>query len=187
MARPLRIEFSGALYHVTSRGDKRDDIYLDNADRECFLSVLSDVCERCNWVIRAYCLMTNYYHLLVETPDGNLAIGMRQLNGVYTQRFNREHKRVGHVFQSRYKTIIVQKEAYLLELARYIVLNPIRARMVRCARDWPWSSYRETSEQRSAPKWLKTDWILSAFGQKISLVTRAYRLFVSKGKNSTSP
>jgi REP element-mobilizing transposase RayT len=84
MARPLRIELSGALYHVTSRGDKRDDIYLDNADRECFLSVSSDVCERCNWVIHAYCLMTNHYHLLVDTPGGNLAIDMRQLNGVYT-------------------------------------------------------------------------------------------------------
>ena len=99
MARPLRIEFAGALYHVTSRGDRREDIYLDDSDREQYLQVLSGVCERFNWNIHAYCLMSNHYHLLVETPDSNLAYGMRQLNGVYTQRFNRQHGRVGHVFQ----------------------------------------------------------------------------------------
>ena len=130
MARPLRLEFSGALYHVTSRGDRREDIYLDDADRGNYLSVLSEVCDRFNWLVHAYCLMSNHYHLLIETPDSNLAMGMRQLNGVYTQRFNRRHARVGHVFQGRYKAIIVQKDSYLLELARYIVLNPVRARMV---------------------------------------------------------
>lgn len=142
MARPLRIEFAHGLYHVTSRGDGREDIFLEDADRELFLEVLSESVDRFNWVIHAYCLMDNHYHLLIETPDGNLSQGMRQLNGVYTQRFNRKHKRVGHVFQGRYKAIIVQKDSYLLELARYIVLNPVRAEMVRTAREWPWSSYR---------------------------------------------
>jgi putative transposase len=144
MARPLRMEFAGALYHVTSRGDGREAIYLDDKDREVFYAVLGEVCSRFNWCVHAECQMTNHYHLLVETPDGNLSQGMRQLNGVYTQRFNRQHQRVGHVFQGRYKAIIVEKETYLLELARYIVLNPVRARMVYSARDWPWSSYRAT-------------------------------------------
>ena len=143
MARPLRIEFAGALYHVTSRGDGQEDIYLDDTDREIYLEVLAEVQHRFNWVIHAYCLMSNHYHLLIETPDSNLAKGMRHLNGVYTQRFNRRHKRVGHVFQGRYKAILVQKDNYLLELSRYIVLNPVRAQMVRSAKDWPWSSYRE--------------------------------------------
>ncbi len=123
MARPLRIEFAGALYHVTSRGDGQEDIYLDDTDREIYLEVLADVQHRFNWAIHAYCLMSNHYHLLIETPDSNLAKGMRHLNGVYTQRFNRRHKRVGHVFQGRYKAILVQKDNYLLELARYIVLR----------------------------------------------------------------
>ena len=131
MARPLRIEFNGALYHITARGDKRADIFEDNEDREQFLNLLKEVCSRFNWQIHAYCLMDNHYHLLVETPEGNLSLGMRQLNGVYTQKFNRKHKRVGHVFQGRIKRIIVEKDAHLLELARYIVLNPVRAKMIR--------------------------------------------------------
>lgn len=102
MARPLRLEFAGALYHVTSRGDRQEDIYLEDKDRETFLNVLSEVRSRCNWIVHAYCLMTNHYHLLIETPDANLSQGMRQQNGVYTQSFNRQHKRVGHVFQGRY-------------------------------------------------------------------------------------
>ncbi len=130
MARPLRIGLPGALYHVTSRGDGREDIYRGDTDRQAFLAVFEEVCERFNWWAHAYCLMTNHYHLLVETPDGNLSKGMRQLNGVYTQRFNSEHGRCGHVFQGRYKAIIVQKESYLTALSRYVVLNPVRARMV---------------------------------------------------------
>jgi len=142
MARPLRLESAGALYHVTARGDRGEDIYLDDADREDFLALLGEVCDRFNWAIHAYCLMTNHYHLLVETPDGNLSRGMRQLNGVYTQASNRRRRRVGHVFQGRYKAILVQKEAYLLELSRYVVLNPVRARVVGQAGEWPWSNYR---------------------------------------------
>lgn len=187
MSRPLRIEFAHGLYHVTSRGDGREDVYLDDADRELFLEVLADTVDRFNWVIHAYCLMGNHYHLLVETPDGNLSKGMRQLNGVYTQRFNRKHKRVGHVFQGRYKAIIVQKDSYLLELARYIVLNPVRAQMVRSAKDWPWSSYRATADMAAGAEWLATDPILSAFGQRRTHAVAAYRSFVASGKNQPSP
>jgi len=183
MSRPLRIEFAGALYHVTSRGDGQEDIYLDDSDRELFLEVLGEVSERFNWTPHAYCLMGNHYHLLLETPDGNLAKGMRHLNGVYTQRFNRKHKRVGHVFQGRYKAIIVQKQTYLLELARYIVLNPVRARMVRSAKDWPWSSYRASAGIADSPPWLATDWILSAFSDKRSDAIENYKAFVAEGKN----
>lgn len=187
MARPLRLELAHGLYHVTSRGDGREDIYRDDADRELFLAVLSDAVERFNWVIHAYCLMDNHYHLLIETPDGNLSQGMRQVNGVYTQRFNRKHKRVGHVFQGRYKAIIVQKDSYLLELARYIVLNPVPAEMVRAAKDWPWSSYRATADMAEPPHWLTTDIILAQFGARRGQAVVAYRGFVAGGKNQPSP
>ena len=187
MARPLRIEFAGALYHLTSRGDRREDIYLDDADRVMFLEVLAEVCDRFRWVCHAYCLMSNHYHLLIETRESTLAKGMRQLNGVFTQRSNRRHHRVGHVFQGRYKAILVQKEAYLLELARYVVLNPVRGGMVRSARDWPWSSYRATAGWSEAPSWLTIDWLLSAFGARRKAAMEAYRRFVSEGKGSSSP
>ncbi len=187
MARPLRIEFPGALYHITSRGDGREDIYLNDVDRTAYLSVLAQVCDRFNWVCHSYCLMSNHYHLLIETPEGNLGQGMRQLNGVYTQRFNRNHSRAGHVYQGRYKAIIVQKEAYLLELARYIVLNPVRAGMVRSAKDWRWSSYRSTVGVSECPSWLNVDWLLSAFSKRKSTAIEKYRQFVSNGKGQPSP
>ena len=141
MARPLRLEFSSALYHVTSRGDRREEIYETDADRLAYLDLLGFVCEQFNWVCHAYCLMDNHYHLLIETPDANLSKGMRHLSGVYSQILNRAHHRVGHVYQGPYKAILVERETYLLELSRYIVLNPVRAEMVRSAKDWPWSSY----------------------------------------------
>jgi REP element-mobilizing transposase RayT len=187
MARPLRIELPGALYHVTSRGDGREDIYRGDTDRQAFLAVFGEVCERFNWWAHAYCLMTNHYHLLVETPDGNLSKGMRQLNGIYTQRFNSEHGRCGHVFQGRYKAIIVQKEAYLTELSRYVVLNPVRARMVARPEDWPWSSYRATLGEAPSPPWLLRDWLLSTFGETERAALSAYRRFVEDGIGVPGP
>ncbi len=187
MARPLRLEFPGALYHITSRGDRREDIYDDDDDRLLFYGVLNEVYERYNWRIHAYCLMSNHYHLLVETPDANLSMGMRHLNGVYTQRFNAKQHRVGHVFQGRYKAILVQKDSYLLELSRYIVLNPVRARMVRTAKDWRWSSYRATVGQDETPKWLYPDWLLSVYSKQRATATRHYKQFVAEGKGQPSP
>ena len=187
MTRPLRIEFPGALYHVTSRGDRQEDIYLDDKDRTAYLDILKNVCKRFNWVIHAYCLMSNHYHLLIETPDSNLSQGMRQLNGVYTQSFNRRHKRVGHVYQGRFKAILVQKETYLLELSRYIVLNPVRAEMVRSAKDWPWSSYRATGGLTEPADFLHVDWILSIFAKRKTLASQRYRTFVTEGKNLPTP
>ena len=186
MARPLRIEFAGALYHVTSRGNARQNIYLNNADRGSWLAVFAKVCERFNWVCYSYCLMNNHYHLFIETPEGNLSQGMRQLNGVYTQRFNRFHNRVGHLYQGRYKAILVQKEAYLLELSRYIVLNPVRARMVNAPQEWPWSNYRATIGLASVEDWLNTTWVLAAFGAKRSQAICQFIDFVSRGESQPS-
>ena len=187
MARPLRLEFAGALYHVTSRGDGREDIYLDDEDREVWLQVLGEVCSRYNWVCHAYCLMTNHYHILIETPESNLSLGMRQLNGVYTQQLNKRHNRVGHVFQGRYKGILVDKEAYLLELARYIVLNPVRARMVHWAQQWRWSSYRATAGMESIQPWLNVEWLLSGFARRRKTAFERYQRFVEEGKNQPPP
>ena len=186
MARPLRLELKGALYHVTSRGDGREDIFLSDQDRLAWLETLAHVCERFNWICHAYCQMTNHYHVVVETPDANLSKGMRQLNGVYTQRFNRSHQRVGHVFQGRFKAILVEKDAYLLELARYVVLNPLRAKMVRRIEEWPWSSYPATCGQMSKPDWLQTDFILSQFGMQRARAIAKYIGFVHEGKRLPS-
>ena len=187
MVRPLRVEFAGALYHVTSRGDRQETIYLDDEDREGFLELLGEVCRRFNCVVYAYCLMGNHYHLVVETREGNLSRGMRHLNGVYTQRFNRRHGRVGHVFQGRYKAILVQKESHLLELCRYVVLNPVRARMVKSVGAWPWSSYGAMMRRVPVPEWLDGDWLLEQFGGQRSRAVKAYLRFVREGAAAASP
>lgn len=187
MARPLRIELAGGLYHVTSRGDRREDIYFDDADRVEWLRIVGDVCKRFNWVCHAWCQMTNHYHIVVETPESNLSQGMRQLNGVYTQWINRTHERVGHVFQGRYKAILVEKDSYLLELARYVVLNPVRAGMVRDAGKWAWSSYRYMIGQEFAPAWLQTDWLLGQFSLQRARAITKYSEFVCNGIKQPSP
>lgn len=187
MARPLRLEFAGALYHVTTRGDGREDVYLSDGDRRLFLDLLANVSERFRWTVHAYCLMSNHYHLLVETPDANLSKAMRQVNGVYTQRFNTRHGRVGHVFQGRYKALLVQKDAYLLELARYVVLNPVRAGIVRAPGEWPWSSYHATTSPGTAPDWLETRQVLSAFADTESEAVKPYVRFVAEGQGQSSP
>jgi REP element-mobilizing transposase RayT len=187
MARPLRIEYPGAVYHVISRGNGRNDIYKDDQDRQNFLSILGSVVKRYNWLCHAYCLMANHYHLLVETPDANLSAGMRQLNGVYTQKYNRKHQRPGHIFQGRFKAILIQKENYLLELCRYVVLNPVRAESVKKAEDWRWSSYRATAGINKEPEYLTTDWILGLFNNRKKIAQKRYKAFVGKGiKQNTS-
>jgi putative transposase len=181
MARPLRIELAGGLYHVTSRGDRREDIYFGDAGREAWLAVFAQVCARFNWRCHAWCQMTNHYHIVIETAEANLAQGMRQLNGVYTQYVNRAHNRVGHVFQGRYKAILVEKEGHLLELARYVVLNPQRAGMTQYIADWPWSSYGAMVGTAACPEWLETDWFLGQFSPQRSLAREQYIDFVRAG------
>jgi len=181
MARPLRIEYEGAVYHVTARGNAKQTIFVDNGDRQKFLMVLGDVVSRFHWNCHAYCLMSNHYHLVIETLEANLSRGMRQLNGVYTQSFNRHHDRGGHVMQGRFKSILVEKESHLLELARYVVLNPVRAKMVPRPSDWPWSSYAATAGEQPAPSFLSTEWLLAQFGDERKLAARRYRKFVEEG------
>lgn len=185
--RQLRIEYVGALYHVTSRGNAQKAIYLNDEDRKEFLKLLNLTCNRFNWYCHAYCLMDNHFHFLIETNTPTLSKGMKYLNGTYTQFFNRTHQRVGHVYQGRFKGILVEKESYLLELSRYIVLNPVRARMVREAKDWPWSSYRATAGISQAPSCLTTDWILAVFGKQRKHAQQSYRDFIQEGKNQPSP
>ena len=181
MARPLRVEFSGAIYHLTSRGNARQKVFFTDTDRELFLDTLSQVVSRYGWICHAYCLMANHYHLLVETPKANLSLGMRQLNGMYTQSFNRRHNRVGHLFQGRFKAILVEKESYLLELCRYIVLNPVRVKGKGEIGAWKWSSYRATAGLASVPEFLSTDWILEQFGKNRAKAQKQYRAFVREG------
>ena len=149
--------------------------------------MLAQVCARFNWVVHSYCQMTNHYHLLVETVDGNLSRGMRQLNGVYTQTFNRKYHESGHLFQGRFKAILVQKEAHLLELSRYIVLNPVRAKMVLNAEDWVWSNYNAMVKSETKNQWLDVDWTLSQFGQSRTKTISAYQKFVLQGKGLSDP
>ncbi len=181
MARPLRIEYAGAVYHITSRGNARRSIFKDDKDRAMLLNLLGEVNDRYHWFCHAYCLMNNHYHLVIETRDGNLAKGMRQLNGVYTMRFNRRHGSVGHVFQGRYRAILIQKESYLLEACRYVVLNPVRAKAVEVPEEWRWSSYRATVGMEKAHTCLTTEWVLGQFGSKKRVAERRYRAFVNDG------
>jgi putative transposase len=157
MARPLRIEFPGAVYHVTARGDRREPIFVDDEDRLALLDVVAHALSRFDGEMLAYCLMGNHYHFVMHTRQANLSALMRQINGVYTQAFNRRHNKVGHLFQGRFKAILVDRDAYLLEVCRYVELNPVRAKMVKKPEAWPWSSYRVHAGLEAAPVWLDTD------------------------------
>jgi putative transposase len=156
MSRPLRIEFPGAVYHVTSRGDRRESIFADDVDRVALLAVIEQALERFDAQMLAYCLMGNHYHFVLHTRNANLSLLMRHINGVYSQRFNRRHGLVGHLLQGRFKAILVDRDAYLLAVCRYVELNPVRAAMVDAPADWPWSSYRSHVGLASGPAWLDT-------------------------------
>jgi REP element-mobilizing transposase RayT len=181
MVRPLRIEFEGAVYHITSRGNAKQNIFLNRTDRVAFLNLLKETVERFEWICHAYCLMDNHYHLLIETPRANLSRGMRHLNAVYTQGFNRRHDLVGHVLQGRFKSILVERDRHLLELTRYVVLNPIRAGFVRSPDLWPWSSYKATAGLEAVPEFLEIRWLLSQFADDPKQAVDEYRAFVAAG------
>jgi REP element-mobilizing transposase RayT len=181
MARPLRIQFPGALYHVTVRGNKKAPIFLNDIDRKIFLKTMREIIKKHNWLCHSYCLMDNHFHLAIETPDGNLSKGMRDLNGIYTSRFNRQNSTVGHLFQGRFKAFLVEKETYLLEVARYIVLNPVRAGLVARPEDWKWSSYRAMVGIDPSPKWLTTDWLLKFFSSNQTKAIQQFKEFVTEG------
>jgi putative transposase len=139
------------VYHVTSRGNRQQPIFVDDRDRHFFLGLLATICGRRRWSCRGYCLMTNHYHLVMETPDADLSAGMQALNGEYAHYFNFVHGTVGHVFQARFHAVLVESDPHLAELSRYLALNPVRAGLARAARDWRWSSYPAIAEDRSSP------------------------------------
>ncbi|MCL5260587.1 MAG: transposase [Gammaproteobacteria bacterium] len=187
MSRPLRIEFPGAIYHITSRGNASGLIFIEDNDRKLFLDIMADVIKRYNWICHSYCLMSNHYHLLIETVEANLSSGMRQLNGVYTMWFNKIHNRVGHIFQGRYKSIIIDRENYLLTVCRYVVLNPVRAKMVDRPENYIWSSYCAIAGLKKSPDFLTIGWILKHFEDQPASARVKYSEFVYAGMNGVSP
>lgn len=184
MVRPLRIEYADAVYHVTSRGDRREAIAKDNMDRRAFLAILGQALERFNAKVFAYCLMGNHYHLVIQTCEANLSRLMRQINGVYTQTFNRRHVLSGHLFQGRFKAIIVDSESYLLEVCRYVDLNPVRANMCKRPDAYPWSSYGALAGLSQAPGWLNAQAVYDQLmpGKGAIQAAAKYAEFVAQGK-----
>ncbi len=189
MARQLRIQYPGAFYHVTSRGNEAKDVFKSKTDREKFLSYLTPATERYGARIHVYCLMSNHYHLLLETPDGNLSQIMRHINGAYTTYFNTKRRRSGHLFQGRFHAILVEADEYATELSRYIHLNPVRAGIVDKPVAYPWSSYPCYAGGSQPPGWLVTDFVLGFFGGNNAVARKAYRKFVDGliGQDYESP
>jgi len=185
MSRQLRLEFPGAIWHVTSRGNERREIYRDDDDRNRFLRLLARVVAERRWLLHAWVLMSNHYHLLIETPEVGLSRGMRWLNQTYAEHFNERHERVGHLFQGRFKGILVEREGHLLELIRYIVLNPVRSGSVKFAGDYRWSNYRATAGLERPPIWLEVDWTLEQFGADRVAACEAYRRFVADARGAS--
>ncbi len=187
MTRPLRIEFPGAFYHVTSRGNKRQNIFTNHEDRNTFVNVLARTIKTYNWKCYAFCLMDNHYHILLQTPNGDLSTGMRDLNGIYTQLFNKKHHTTGHIFEGRYRAFVIEQGEYFCEVLRYTVLNPLRANMVKRPDDWPWSSYSATAYGRKMYPFVDQKFVLRLFSRTDGLARERYRAFVQDGVDKRSP
>lgn len=181
MARPLRLEHEGAVFHVTSRGNERKKIYRNDADRRRFLQMLGEAAERYNWNVLDYTLMDNHFHLVIETPECTLSRGMQWLKSVYAQSFNRKYKRVGHLFQGRFGSELVEKGEHLDEVLRYVVLNPVRAGMVERPEEYEWSSYRAKVGLAPRPEWLSVDWTLTRYGRTPEQAIEGYKQYVEAG------
>ena len=181
MARPLRLEFPGALFHITVRGNERREIFRDDRDRHHFLDLLGECVDRFDWILTTYALMPNHFHLLIQLTIETLSTGMGWLNGSYTQDFNHRHERVGHLFQGRFKALLVDKDSYSLEVLRYVVLNPVRARIVARPEEFVWTSYRAIVGVAEAPQWLAVDDVLTQFGPTRQIAQINYREFVVAG------
>lgn len=180
MTRPLRIQYPGAVYHIIARGNERKNIFLCKRDYDSFLTYLRLVCERFDIKVFAYCLMSNHYHLLIQTKHANLSLAMRDLNGYYSLKFNKRHGRVGHVFQGRYKSILVQKEVYLLGLSRYIHLNPVKAGICAKAEDYPYSSMPLYLGKNMFKHMMDLDFVLSRFGKVRLTQVQRYLKYLSE-------
>lgn len=187
MSRPLRIEFPGAHYHVMSRGNARQLVFLDDTDHHAYLDLLGECCVRFDWHCHAFCLMPNHVHLLLETRAANLSRGMRHLNGVFTQRYNERRERVGHLFQGRYKALLVDHDAYLIGLVRYILRNPLEAGLVADPARWRWSSYAWSAGMRSAPAWATPDALWRALGADPASATQNLAALVMRESDADEP
>lgn len=178
MARALRIQVSGGTYHVTTKGCAERLIYFDDIDRRCFEAILASVIEQHEWSCSSFCLMGTHYHLLVATPLGDLAAGMQRLNGQYAQTFNRRHGTTGHVFKARYHSEFMQTDSHLLEVTRYVALNPVRAGLCRRPEDWPWSTFAETIGLRPPRPFIAIDALLELFADDPNLARSRFQVFV---------
>ena len=178
MARPPRVEYPGAYYHVVCRGNNQENIYKNDRDKEKFIEYLEKAVERFSIIIHTYCLMSNHYHLLVETLEPNLSLTMQWINVSYATYFNRKCGRNGHLFQGRFKAILIDADEYLKHLSRYIHLNPVRGEMTLKPAEYPWSSYHAYIDKQKAPKFLTTDGLLSNLGTNKRQAKRNYKAFV---------
>ena len=187
MSRPVRIEFPGAHYHVTSKGTRDKPVFLDNEDRTAFLNVLDTVVSRFDWLLHSYVLMDSHYHIIVECPKANLSKGMRQLNGVYTQHFNRRHEKEGSLFQGRFKSVLFEAKTYLLSLSRHVVLNPVRQGLSSSAQTYRWSSHRVVGGAIKTPNFLHTETLLNFFDGSLKEKQSKYKEYVKAGIHADSP
>jgi putative transposase len=178
MPRPLRIQFAGAVYHLMNRGVRGEALYTDVREHQHFLALLAEACVRYGWLVRTYCLMGNHYHLLVTTPEPTLSVGMQWLNGCYAQWFNWRHRHKGHAFFRRFNSVLIETDSQLAEVARYILLNPVRARLCQRAEEWRWSSYRAMIGKEPAPAFLSSDWLLTEFGVGIEQARVNFAAFI---------
>ncbi len=187
MSRPVRIEFPGATYHVTSKGKDKSVVFKDAEDQGVFLNVVENVVDRFGWLVHSYVILDNHYHLVVEVPEANLSKGMRQLNGVYTQHVNRRHHKEGPIFQGRFKSVLFEKKKFLLPICRHVVTNPARMNDPISYNSYKWSSYRATAGQVKKPSFLYTGDVLGSFGKREKDSQRKYREYVRKGVHAQSP
>lgn len=182
MPRPLRADFAGATHHIIARGNRKQEIFLDPSDYRKFLELLGEIADELNWSVLSYCLMPNHYHLLLRTKDANLASGMRRLNSRFSQTANWRHENVGHLFQGRYKSFLVEEERYLLALLRYIALNPVKAGLAHKPEDWQWSNYRTfLPSAEAAPSWQGRDSVLADFKTQDTDGREAFCRYVHDG------
>lgn len=180
MSRPLRIQYPDAWYHVMNRGRRGDEIFSEDKDYVAFIDLLKEIVEDYNVKVSAYCLMSNHYHLLVQTPDSNISRAMRHLNGVYTQRYNRIHHCDGQLFRGRYKAILVEADSYLMELLRYVHRNPLEAGLVDNLQKYNWSSHKGYLSKATKWDWLYKKFVLSLFSEDHAESIRLYKQFVTK-------
>lgn len=187
MPRPPRPQLPGGLYHVFTRGNRRQPIFVSRGDAPAFLWLLTEVVQRRGWRCHDYCLMPNHYHAVIETPNPDLAAGMQRLNGVYAKWFNYHHGVEGHLFERRYRAIVIESDGQLLAVSRYVVLNPVRAGLCDDAADWPWSSCSAMCGLEPAAEFLTCDWMLSLFGPDLKRARAAYRAFITGDMPEPNP